>query len=712
MYEIVRAMGQKNLTWVLLGLLASLSASSATEVAYSEHPIEVDGILSETVWLQQTAASDFHQVEPVEFDQPSETTTVMFALDDSALYIAMRAEQTAASIRDRQLVQGASITGDDELTVLLDPFGHGRQGYAFSVNPNGVRNEAIIENADDFNEDWEDIWQAKTQRLADAWVAEIRIPFKSLTFPAGRDQWQVNVQRRIAARNEVIAWASADRRVDLTTTRAVTGFSQVKPGAGFDLVLGAALKREKDFDEGTDKTRLEPSLDLFYKWTPSLTAALTINTDFSAAEVDNREVNLSRFDLFFPEKRAFFLQDANVFEFGGIEENGRPYFSRKIGLSDEGEPLDLRVGARLSGRHGNYSIGALVVQQDAEIDLEPTNVLVARVQAEVSEESALGGILTYGNPISDQDDQLFGIDYRYLNDDVVDDQELEAYAWWQQFSPQQGADDDAWGATIAWPNDTIDAAVSVLDIGTDFAPPLGFVNRAGIQDWRAEMTYRWRPENAYLRTIDSGFDANWVLDHAGKLESKQIELAPVGLGFQSGDMVELKFVDRYERLSEPFEVVDEIEIEPGRYHFERNEIEFESADHRVWRGSLNYSWGSFFDGDLKAIEASTTVTPSRHLALGLDYEENRLDLPAGKATVRLYRTVATVAFNEQWSWSTLAQYDSESREFGINTRLRWLPEAGREGLIVVNHGSFRDQFDRFQSTESEMVLKFSYTFQF
>lgn len=705
-------MAQKTLTWGLLALLVYGSVANANEVAFSEQPIEVDGILSENVWLQHPPARDFHQVEPVEFAAPSALTSVMFALDDAALYIGIRAEQAADTLRDRQLVQGGSIGGDDELTVLIDPFGNGRQGYAFSVNPNGVRNEAIIENADDFNEDWEDIWQAKTHRFPDAWVAEIRIPFKSLTFPAGRDQWHINVQRRIAARNEVIAWTSADRRVDLTTTRPVGGFSRAQPGSGFDLVLGASLKRERDFEDGTDKTRLEPSLDLFYKWTPSLTAAVTINTDFSAAEVDNREVNLSRFDLFFPEKRAFFLQDANVFEFGGIEDNGRPYFSRKIGLSDEGEPLDLRVGARLSGRHGDYSIGALVVQQDAEIDLEPTNVLVARVQAELTEASALGGIVTYGNPITDQSDRLLGIDYRYINDDIVDDQALEAYAWWQGFRPQQGAGDDAWGATIAWPNDTVDAAISVLDIGAQFAPPLGFVNRAGIQDWRAELTYRWRPENGVLRTIDSGFDANWVRDDVGKLESRAIELSPVSLGFQSGDIVELNHIDRYERLSLPFEVVEDIEIGPGRYHFERNEIELESAEHRAWRGTLGYSWGSFYDGDLKALEASATFTPSRHLALGMDYEENRLDLPAGNATVRLYRTVATVAFNEQWSWTTLAQYDSESREFGVNTRLRWLPEAGQEGLLVINHGSVRDAFDRFQSTESEMVLKFSYTFQF
>lgn len=679
----------------------------------AEAAIDLDGRLDEADWLRLPVVGDFHQVEPRQGAPPSEPTRVRLLQDDTHLYVGIEMRQRDAPIVARQMIQQRDIEGDDQVSVFIDPYRTGRIGYVFTTNPNAIRNEALIVNSDDLDEDWEDIWQVATARTAEGWSAEIAIPFTTLSFHAGDPAWAINVSRRIAARNEDIALASADRRIDLGTTREVSGFGAIDPGAGVDVVASFSARRVRDFEDRVVGSRLEPSLDVFYQITPALTGALTLNTDFSAAEVDQREVNLTRFDLFFPEKRDFFLQDANLFEFADIEENGLPYFSRRVGRGEEGDPLDLTAGVKLSGRVRDVSVGALVVEQALEDSPQQVRLMVGRARADLGERHALGGIVTRGDPISGASDSLHGVDYRYQNDELLDDQELEMFAWWQQVDLRDaGPDDQAWGASLAWPNDRIDARLGYSVIGEDFAPPLGFVNRVGIRRLDAELAHRWRPRGSRLRTVDAGFEASWIEDSHGRIESRAIEITPLELRNQAGDELEFIVKELHERLDEPFEITEQLLIAPGRHDFRRASVEVQTARQRRWAIETGVEWGDFYDGTLTTLESSLLLSPSPHVGLRLDYEHNRLDLRSGQQTIRLARVSAAFAFNARWSWTHLVQYDSESRELGYNTRLRWEPRAGQELFLILNQGFFRNDLSRFQSEEREVVAKVSYVLQF
>ena len=317
---------------------------------------------------------------------------------------------------------------DDQFNIWLDPFNDKRSGYRFQVNPHGVRQEGLARSGDQVQWQWNGIWQAEALQGDDGWAVETRIPFKTISFNPETDTWGLNLNRRVARNNETMGWVSRNRTQSPAISGELTGISGLRQGLGLDIVPSLTAISRRDYSPRADESDVEPSLDVFYKLTPSLNASLTLNTDFSATEVDDRQVNLTRFGLFFPEQRDFFLQDADIFEFGRIgqrtmdspfarplEENGLPFFSRRIGLSATGEPVDLEGGGKLSGRAGRWTIGTLAIRQDEFQTVEASDLFVARVAANVLAESAVGLIVTDGDPLSNLDNSVAGIDFRYQN---------------------------------------------------------------------------------------------------------------------------------------------------------------------------------------------------------------------------------------------------------------------------------------------------------
>ncbi|MCB1629435.1 MAG: carbohydrate binding family 9 domain-containing protein [Xanthomonadales bacterium] len=706
----------RKLGW-LLGLILPLecleAADGGVHAASTTHAPVIDGHLDSGEWAAAEAVRAFIQVEPQINGTPSERTTLWLLRDDDFLYIGLALTQSSRLVA-REWVQDADLSGDDHVSVQLDPFASRDKGYAFSVNPNGAQSEALISDGDDFDEDWEDLWYAAAGPSEDGWQVEMAIPFRSLSFPSDRDQWRINVIRQIAQRNELVALTSRKRRLDLSAAVSLSGMSGASRGTGFSLTTSSTFSSVRDHHSGRRHSELRPSADLFYKLTPSLTAAVTLNTDFSAAEVDQRELNLTRFELFFPERRDFFLRDANVFAFAGLEENGLPYFSRRVGLGLDGNPLDIRAGAKLSGQIDRFSLGIMAVNQDIELGRNQRTLGVARIRAGLTETSSLGMIATHGDPLTGTGDRLYGVDYRYANSEVWEDYELELFAWWQKVDlTDGGSDDDAFGLSLEWPNETVEALLSYTRIGADFAPPLGFVNRAGIDDWRSEFSYEFRPDLSWLRTITVGLDSQWVEDGDGQLESRHHELSLLDLGGAAGDKLELQWISSYERLVEDFEIADELEVAPGRYHFDRWALEFESAPQRDLQLGVRYENGPYLSGRLRSVESSIVVRPSARLSLGLDYEYNHLDFDGERQSLRLARLLARYSFSSAWSLTSLVQYDNESHELGLNTRLRWVPRAGQEHYLIANIGRARDdELNRYRTESVETALRLSFSFLF
>ena len=676
-------------------------------------PPTLDGRLDDAAWSGATTTQDMHQYEPVDHGEPSEPTTVYLAYDDENLYVAARMwDSEPDRIVALQMVQNRNLRWDDSLAIYLDPFNNKRTGYRFQVNPNGSRDDAVFETPTNVNADWDGIWHAEARIDEAGWVAEFAIPFKTLNFDPDNPDWGFSIERSIARKQEEIAWVSYNRQVNPGTTGVISGLTGLRQGKGLDIAPAVVLTQSRDFEMDASGVDTEPSLELFYNFTPSLTGALTINTDFSATEVDDRRINLTRFSLFLPEKRDFFLRDVDIFSFGGLERNGIPFFSRRIGLSDDGRPVDLEVGAKLTGRVGRWNFGALNIRQDAYRGVDATNLFVGRAAANILEESSIGMIVTDGNPRGNLDNSLVGVDFRYRNTALPSGKTLEGGLWYQR-SDSEGvnSDQDAWGWSIASPNSEGFAGWLGYDVfENNFNPALGFVNRENVRRGLLAIGYYNRLDHPMLRELSHFVLANDFHKLSGGLESRSLYLRPLGLTTHAGDEFAIELTRDREVLLEDFEISDGVVIPPGDYAFDAYGFEVTGASIRAIAPRFEAEAGEFFGGDIVTVSTGVGWRPNRHMSLQLNYEYNDVRLPYGDFTARLVRIDADYAFNARWSWLNLLQYDNNSDSAGINSRLRWNPRAGKDLYIVVNHGFAAQRgFSGLRSTQSQLAVKYTQT---
>ncbi len=712
------------------------SREKSVQIPKTESPPIIDGVLDDSAWRDAAIVDDLHEIQPTEYAPASERTVIYLTYGMDALYIgAMLYDSDPSAITDRILRQGQQVFGDDWFSVMIDPFHDRRSGYRFLTNPNGIRQEGLYQNISDTQWEWQGIWEVASSKTDEGWITEIAIPFKSISFDPNNDTWGINFRRAVARRDERMGWVSRNRNTDPSTSGIAVGFAGLQQGVGLDIIPSASLRNtrtipspEARIDAGQQvppvvlntrsDSEFEPSIDVFYKLLPGMTAALTVNTDFSATEVDDRQVNLTRFGLFFPEKRDFFLQDADIFEFGNIDENGRPFFSRRIGLSGSGEPVDLEVGGKISGRIGRFNVGALAIRQDKFSTTNADNAIVARVSANLLRESNIGFIATEGDPQSNIDNSVSGLDFNYRNSRLPGGKLVETNAWYQQSdTPGLQNDNKAYGLRIASPNATgFRGGVRFTRIEQNFDPALGFVNRRGIEQLNMSVQFRARPRQGYLRSILGGFNGERVerILH-GALESQFLRLRLLEIENRQGDELQLHHRMNEEVLFGEFEISEGITIPIGAYSFNDIRMELSTADQRrVW-GSLNTRSGDFYTGTRDEITASVSWRPSGRLLTSISYAYNDIDLREGEFETRLARFRTEVAFSSTLSWVTFIQYDNISETIGINSRVHWIPEAGREAFLVLNHNvqDFDDGKDNnFRSAFSEAALKFSYTFRF
>ena len=675
----------------------------------------IDGKLDEAMWSQATLIDDLEQFQPGNGEPPTEKTEFLVAIDDDNLYIGARLHDSEpAGIKRSQLVQGAAVVNDDYVEIMLDPYNNRRTGYIFYVNPNSVQRDGLLFGGMSFNMDWDGIWEGHAQVDATGWTAEIAIPFKTLSFDPANDTWGLNLVRAIRRKREEVAWSQSDRRITMDLTGEIHGMGGLDQGRGLEVVPSFALAQRERFLVNESTLVSKPSLDVFYRITPSLGAALTVNTDFSATDVDDRQVNLTRFSLFFPEKRDFFLEDSEVFEFGGLTQNGRPFFSRSIGLSATGQPIDLDVGGRITGTVGRYTLGALAVRQQETAGVAARDLFVSRGYVGIGEQSTVGGIFTWGDPTSERRNYLAGVDAVIRNRTLVQDRSIEAKGWAQRSSTEgfEGRD-AAWGLSLAYPNDTIDALFSYASIQERFRPALGFVNRTGIQEFVGRGKYRYRFESGgWLRSWQGGAQWREVGDQDNRLESRAIAVTPFTLENQPGDTLSLDVMRLTEVLRRPFPLPGGLVVRPGTYEFDRLRLYGSSAGFRGVSLTWDLERGDFYDGERTDVKLGVAWRPNQHLFLSTQYQTNKLLMPLDGFTARVYALTANVAFNVHWAWLNVAQYDNVSGRLGLNSRLRWLPTPGQSAYLVVNYDWREDAFGDFQPFIAETTLKFNYTFRF
>lgn len=708
----------------------------------------IDGVMDEAIWQQATLITDLYQVSPVEFAEPTQPTEIRIFYTEDAIFVAARmwdseVEQITAQI----LQQYGNIGNDDIFNIMLDPYRDSRSGYRFAINANGVLWDAIYKSPTDMESNWQGIWQGNSSIDEEGWTTEVRIPFQTLSFNPQNSDWGINFQRNIRRNNESISWYSRDRQFNPGVAGVASGMQGMEQGIGLDVVPGLTLRRERVYGTGPGtgvEENFEPTLDVFYKLTSSLNASLTVNTDFSAAEVDDRQVNLTRFSLFFPEKRDFFLRDSDIFEFGQIgsygfnnrdgtgnsafggakQQNGRPFFSRTIGLSAQGAPVDITAGSKLSGRIGRFNVGSLLIAQDADAatGVDSREVFVGRAVMNVLSESQVGVMLTDGDPQSNLDSTLLGADFRYRNSQLPNDKTIEANAWVQKTDTtgKQG-NDMAYSLALSAPNNIGWRGTAVYSrIEQNFDPAVGFVSQTGIENLAMNGGYtQYLRSGSYLRNIYYAFDAyRSELLSSGQLSSE--EFGPrIALFNQQNDKFFTQIVRQREVLINDFTIFRAsdgsrtVVIPQDEYEFMQWRGILGTAGQRPLSMTLNFNIGEYYDGDHQQFRLSTTWRPTRQYEFGVSYSEDAIELPAGDFNVRLISVDANVTFNTRWSWSNYLQYDNVSESVGFNSRLNWVPTPGQQGYLVLNYGAQdRDKDNNFTSTTSDLSLKFTYTFRY
>jgi hypothetical protein len=684
--------------WVVLALApphplaAQMGVGPQLRAGVLTGDVRVDGVLDEAAWTTAPAIDALTMSEPTAGGKPSVTTTVRVLADAHAVVIGiMCLDREPSRIVSFTKQRDAALDAEDNVTVVLDTFMDGRSGYVFQVNPSGARYDALINpGSSDANSNWDGIWDAATHRDARGWSVEIWLPVQTIGFKPGLTQWHFNVQRRIQRLQETDRWASA--RPDWSITQVsraglLTDLPEFSVGLGLTvrpaMGAGGGIPSAGAPAEGD----LHPSLDAWQRLGPDVTASASVNTDFAETEVDTRRTNFTRFPLFFPEKRTFFLEGSDTFQFGlDLGSDLVPFFSRTIGLF-EGQQVPIGAAAKISGRLGGTNFGGFVVQSRRVPGLVPSTVTGSvRVKQNVFAESSVGFIGTLGNPAGEDGNWLVGSDFTYATSHFRGgDRNFRVGLSGQVMShPGLKGDRTATAIKIDYPNDLWSLSWTTLRIGEAFQPALGFVPRTGVYKHDLGIVYQPRPHNGWLRQIFGEFETTMVTDLSGNWESYEVFTAPINWRLESGDRVEFNVVPEGERLTERFDL-EGVTLPPGAYQWVRYRAEAGSAAKRKLSAQATWRFGGFYDGTLDQFLLVGTWHPSGLLSVDFSGEHDIGRLKEGSFTATLGGINAHINVSPHLQINSFVQYDTSSASIGTNSRLRWTFTPAADLFVIYNH---------------------------
>jgi hypothetical protein len=684
--------------------------------------IRVDGRLDEADWGRASPLGPLTTIEPVEGGSPVAATEVRVLADAANLYVGVRAlDPDPTGIVSYSKARDSQLRSEDHVKLILDPYLDGRSGYVFAINPGGARYDALVaEQGTGENEDWDAVWEGSTRVTEDGWTAEIRIPVRSLTFDSSLETWGFNVERRTQRILEVSRWSSPFRDALIAqTSRAglLRGLPRFNTGRGLTIRPSIAGGTSKAAADRPWTSEVEPSLDVFQRLGSNVTAVATLNTDFAETEVDTRRTNLTRFPLFFPEKRTFFLDGADIFDFGaGLStfhtQDIVPFFTRRIGLL-EGEQVPVRAGGKVSGRIGRTSFGGLMTGTGAVGGLAgPTSMGALRVRQNVLEESSTGILATFGDPEGRSSSYMAGGDFIYRTSRFRGSKNLNVGVWGLA-TGRDGLTGDriAVGGIIDLPNDPWDLWVSYKRIGTSFDPSLGFVPRRGVHLGSIGINYRlWSPWS-FIRNMYFELVPILAWNTSGTLESYRLFMAPINWRFESGDRLEINIQPQGERLPAPFQIAEGVEIPVGSYDWVRYRLEADFATKRTVSGRISWWFGPFYDGDVSEFSVRAEIKPSDLVTLELSGTRNDGSLPGGDFVQEVLGARVRINFSPDLQLSSLAQYEREAGELGANTRLRWTFDPLGDLFVVYNYNALDEDLG-WALDSSQLLVKVQYAFRY
>ena len=690
--------------------------------------IEIDGEFNEEDWQNAKTITRLIQYEPVEGELISQPTEIRILYDAKEIYFGFTCFDSDMSkmVANEMRRDGSGRDGlreNDHVSILLDTYNDRRNGFYFRVNPLGAKEDiALINTGESRNQAWDAIWECRTKINENHWTAEIGIPFSQLRFSKSDDMtWGLNLGRSLMRNQEDATWAPLSKahgffaRYRTDVIGNLVGLEGITPSRNLELlpyILPGASRIEEE--KKTDGV-FDIGLDLKYGITSNLTTDLTFNTDFAQVEADQEQVNLTRFSLFFPEKRPFFLEGAGLFDFGIPRTSFRRppplllFYSRRIGL-EEGRAIPIIGGGKITGKAGPYGIGMLNVltnefldeaDPDEIIDVSRTNYTVLRLTRDIFSGSRIG-LIGINKQDPDTYNRSTGFDFTYRPTESLDIRGL----WARTFETDISGQNNALYFGSTWRNRDLRLEGSYTDIGENFNPEVGFIQREGIRRINGQMRYSPRLGKFGIRQIYTGPEFDFILNQDNQLETQEITLTNY-FRFENGSYIGFLPKRTTEHLDEDFEIRDGIIIPPGEYNFTEMMIRGSTDDTKVLAGQYSMNFGNFYNGSRWGFTLNAGFKPNGRLNVQPIFQFNRVTLPQDAFNASIFGARVGYSFSTTLFAKVFAQWNSDDDIIATNILLNYIYRPGSDFYLVFNQiydtGGTKTALD-----ESTVVAKMTY----
>ncbi|MEE2821519.1 MAG: DUF5916 domain-containing protein [Acidobacteriota bacterium] len=694
---------------------AQSSQGKVTRAIRVEDSPKLDGNLNETLWSRVPIVSEFTQRDPEVGEPATEKTTVKIIYTNESIFFGVTCyDSQVENIIANERTRDSQLQSDDTFEIIIDTFHNRRDGFLFRTNALGTKfDSTIMDEGRRQNRNWDERWRVATSINEAGWVIEMEIPFESLRMPDEQQQrWGIDFKRSIRRKNEEVAWSNYSRDFEfrqVSQAGMLVGLSdlvakhklRIKPYATGG--VSRAFKR----GESTTKHLFDIGLeDVKYQLTPSLTLDFTANPDFAQADVDEQISNLTRFSVLFPEKREFFLESANLFDFGpgGRGRELRLFHSRTIGLSPTREAIDILAGIKLTGKLKGLDMGFINAQTDDSQDVEGNNFTVLRVRKKILSRSTIGTMITNRQSSSDKDyNRTLGLDANFV---FFDNLHLESFL---AKSETPEIEEDDWLARplgVSWNTDFFSASAEHTIIGRNFNAEMGFIPRTDINKSEVDFEVSPRPDSEWIRQFDFNAGIEYITNRENVLETRDQQLG-FGVAFESGDSFRFGYARTFEFLEKSFRLRGKIRVAPGSYHSNRFMTHFIASRARKVSGFFQYQKeNDFWDGSRTSLNIRPNIKWSQNLSFNAGFRLDNVKLPGGEFYSKVGNIEINYNFTNNWLTKTTVQYDNIQDEVGVNFRLNWIYQPGDDFFLVYNQEGSSGQTDR------AIIIKFTRSFDF